>query len=247
MATTDDPKPKKPKKEKKPKKMGRRAQLVQTYKAAKKTDPKIGLITFAFFALGFLLGGLVFWLVPPRGGVLDWILTFVGALMVGTLAATLIFFRRAQKAMYDQIEGRQGAAASALSTLKKGWKTDTMVAFNKQQDLVHRVVGPPGVVLVGEGNPVRLRQLMLNERRKHERVLSETPVQEIIVGDGEGEIALPKLSKYLMKMKRQVQPAEMTDILNRLKAIDAHRSNIPMPKGPVPTNMKGMRSQMRGR
>jgi hypothetical protein len=48
-------------------------------------------------------------------------------------------------------------------------------------------------------------------------------------------------------MKRQVQPAEITDILARLKAIDASRPVIPMPKGPVPTSMKGMRGQMRGR
>jgi len=44
-----------------------------------------------------------------------------------------------------------------------------------------------------------------------------------------------------------VKPAEMTDILNRLKALDAQRSPIPMPKGPMPTSMKGMRGNLRGR
>ncbi len=39
----------------------------------------------------------------------------------------------------------------------------------------------------------------------------------------------------------------MTDILNRLRALDANRSTIPLPKGPVPTSMKGMRQNMRGR
>ena len=42
-------------------------------------------------------------------------------------------------------------------------------------------------------------------------------------------------------------PAEMTDLLARLKAIDASRPNIPIPKGPVPTSMKGMRGNLRGR
>ena len=51
----------------------------------------------------------------------------------------------------------------------------------------------------------------------------------------------------MQKLGRKVKPAEMTDILNRLKALDAQRSNIPIPKGPVPTSMKGMRGQMRGR
>ena len=33
----------------------------------------------------------------------------------------------------------------------------------------------------------------------------------------------------------------------RLKALDAQRGKLPVPKGPVPTSMKGMRSQQRGR
>jgi hypothetical protein len=39
----------------------------------------------------------------------------------------------------------------------------------------------------------------------------------------------------------------MTDLLSRLKAIDAARPVAPLPKGPVPTSMKGFRGQMRGR
>jgi hypothetical protein len=39
----------------------------------------------------------------------------------------------------------------------------------------------------------------------------------------------------------------MTDVLARLRALDATRSNIPIPKGPVATNLKGARQNMRGR
>ena len=230
-----------------PEKLSRRQQLVQTYRAAKETDPKIGLFTFLVFLAAAAVAGVLFWLLPPRGGIFDWILTAIGALMFGMLAAVFYFFRRAQKAIYQQIEGRTGAAASALQTLRRGWKTYPMVAFTRQQDLVHRVVGPPGIVLIGEGNPGRLKSLMTSERKKHERVMIETPVHEVLVGNDEGQVPLPKLSRHLIKMKRQVQPAEMTDIVNRLKAIDAHRSNIPLPKGPMPTSMKGLRSQQRGR
>ena len=58
---------------------------------------------------------------------------------------------------------------------------------------------------------------------------------------------LPKLVRHVSKLKRQVKPAEMTDILSRLRALDANRPNVPLPKGPVPTSMKGMRQNMRGR
>lgn len=230
-----------------PESMSRRQQMKATYDAAKKTDPKIGLFTFLVFLGGAALGALLFWLLPPRGGWLDWVITIVGALMFGLMLTVLFFFRRAQKSIYQQMEGRTGAAASALTTLKRGWKSTPMVAFNRQQDLVHRVVGPPGIVLVGEGDPKRLKPLMTQERRKHERVMVDTPVHEVVVGDGEGQVPLSKLSRHLIKMKRQVEPVEMTDILNRLKAIDAQRSAVPMPKGPVPTSMKGLRSQQRGR
>ena len=70
---------------------------------------------------------------------------------------------------------------------------------------------------------------------------------EFISGNGPGEVPLPKLVRHVQKLGREVKPAEMTDILNRLKALDAQRSAIPLPKGPVPTSMKGMRGNLRGR
>jgi hypothetical protein len=145
------------------------------------------------------------------------------------------------------MEGQVGAAAGALGLLKRGWTVDNAVAFTKQQDVVHRVIGPPGIVLVGEGSPGRLKALMTSERKRHERVAVDAPVHELVVGNGDDQVPLAKLSRHVQKMKRQVQPAEITDILARLKAIDASRPVLPMPKGPVPTSMKGMRGQMRGR
>ena len=51
----------------------------------------------------------------------------------------------------------------------------------------------------------------------------------------------------MQKLGRQVKPAEMTDVLNRLKALDAQRGIMPVPKGPMPTSMKGQRGNLRGR
>ena len=230
-----------------PTKMSRRKQFVETYRMAKRTDPRLGLWLLLTFLAGAAVGFVVFWVLPPQGGVLDWIMAVVGAILIGLLGAVIVFGRRAQKAAYGQMEGQPGAAASALNMLRRGWKVDAVVAFNKQQDVVHRVVGPPGIVLVGEGNPNRLRSLLASERRKHERVAAETPIHEVLVGRGEGEVPLPRLVRHVQKLGRAVRPADLTDVLNRIKALDANRPNIPMPKGPVPTSMKGLRGQMRGR
>lgn len=230
-----------------PEKMSRTAQFIETYRMARRSDPRLGLWLLASLVVGAGVGFVVFWLLLPTSGVLGVIISVVGALLLGTLLAMIVFGRRAQKAAYTQMEGQPGAAAAALRMLRRGWKSDPVIAFNKQQDVVHRVVGPPGIVLVGEGNPHRLRALLTSERRKHERVAADISIHEVVCGNGEGEVPLPKLVKHVQKLGRQVKPAEMTDILNRLKALDANRSNIPLPKGPVPTSMKGMRQNMRGR
>jgi hypothetical protein len=227
--------------------MKRRQQFVETFRMARKSDPRLPLWILGAFVVGAVVGFVLFMLLPGSGTA-GLVSSIIGAILFGTLAALIIFSRRAQAAAYTQLEDRgAGAAAAALTTLKRGWKSDPAIGFNRNQDLVHRGVGPPGIVLVGEGNPQRVRQLLATERRRHERVVAETPIHEVVVGNGEGEVPLRKLARHVQKMKRQVAPAEMTDILNRLKAIDAARPAAPMPKGPMPTSMKGLRGQMRGR
>jgi uncharacterized membrane protein YeaQ/YmgE (transglycosylase-associated protein family) len=224
----------------------RRQQFIQTYRMARKTDRALGWWILGAFVLGAVVGFAAIWFLPGDG-VLALVLAIVGAVLVGLLLALTIFGRRAQKAAYRQMEGQVGAAASALTMLRRGWKTDPVVGFNRQQDVVHRVVGPPGIMLVGEGNAQRLRTLMATEHRKHERVLPDTPIHEVVCGNGEGEVPLPKLVRHVSKLGKNLKPGEMTDVLNRLKAIDAQRGALPLPKGPIPTSMKGQRGQQRGR
>jgi len=225
----------------------RRRQFIDTYKMAKKADPRLGLWILLSFLCAAVIGVGLFWVLPPDGGIFEIISMVVGGLLFGLMGALIVFSRRAQASAFKQMHGRPGAAASALQMLRRGWTTTPAVAFTKQQDVVHRVIGRPGIVLVGEGNHNRLRGVMGTERRKYARVSGETPVHEVYVGDGEGQVPLPKLVRHVTKLPKGLRPADMTDVLNRLKAIDATRSNLPIPKGPMPTSMKGMRGNLRGR
>ena len=198
-----------------PKKTGRIRQFRETYQMTKKSDRRIGLWILGSFLLVGGLGFVVFQFLLPGSGALHLALAIVGGLLFGSLAGLIIFGRRAQKAAYAQMEGQTGAAAAALRMLRRGWKTDPAIAFTKQQDVVHRVVGPPGIVLIGEGNANRLRQLMANERRKHERVAAGALIHEVICGNDDSQVPLPKLARHVQKLGRSVKPAEMTDILNR--------------------------------
>lgn len=234
MSNTESAKPK------------RLQQYKETYRMAKRTDPLLGLWIVGSFLVGAAVGAGIFWFMPGSG-ILRLVLLVLSAILLGIIAALITFGRRAQSAMYQQMEGTLGAGAGALQMLSKGYKVTTAVAVTKQQDLVHRVVGRPGIVLVGEGNPNRVKGLLLSERKRHSRVLGDVPVHEIMVGNEEGLTPVPKLVKSVQGLPRAIEPADMTDILNRLKAMDSVRPIVPMPKGPVPTSMKGMRRGLRGR
>lgn len=226
-----------------PEKTGRIKQLGQTYRMAKKTDKAITLWMIGAFVVGAAIGFGLFYFLP--GPV--WLFPVLGAVLFGLMFMMIVFGRRAQRAAYAQMEGQRGAAAAALGQLRRGWKVDNAVAVTRQQDVVHRVVGPPGIVLVAEGTPSRVKQLLTTERRKHERVTADTPIHEVVCGNGDDQVPLPKLVRHVTKLGKNIKGAEMTDVLFRLKALDANRSTVPLPKGPVPTSMKGMRGNMRGR
>ena len=185
---------------------------------------------------------------PAEAALLSIGLSVVGGLMLGILAALIIFRRRAQKAVYAQMEGQVGAAAGALGLLKRGWQIDPAIAFTKQQDVVHRVVGPPGIVLVGEGNPNRLRPCWPASGASTSAWPRETPIHEIVVGNDEGQVPLPKLVAPRQKLQATGQ-ARRDDRHPRPAQGDRRprARSIPMPKGPVPTSMKGLRGNMRGR
>jgi hypothetical protein len=222
-------------------KTSRLKQIRSAYQLTKKSDPRIGLLLAGIFlgvaaifvVVGLLVGPLMIWI--PLGVAL------------GLLATTVVFGRRVEKAAYSQIEGQAGAAASALQTLRRGWNVTPAVAVTKNADIVHRVVGRPGIVLVGEGQASRVKNLLTAERKKHVRVAGGAPVIEIVAGQGEGEIDIRKLTKHVTKLPSSLQPSEITDLLQRLKALDAVRPQVPMPKGPVPSSLKGARQAMKGR
>ena len=225
---------------------GRLRQMRQAYKITKRTDRNIGLILLLWFVLAggaFAVAGLFFF---GRGWFGITTATLFG-LLSGLLALLIVFGRRAERAAYQQVEGQPGAAAGALQMLKRGWNVKPAISFTKNQDVVHRVVGRPGIILVGEGNPARVRGLLSAERKKHVRIGGdEIPVHEIVVGNGDGEIKLTKLNKHVQKMKKAIKPADQTALMNKLKALDAMRPAAPMPHGPMPTSMKGARKAMKG-
>lgn len=206
------------------------AQIRQAFSLTRKADSKmlplvVGgfVVTLAVFVLfGLLIGH------PVYLGVFG--------LMFASLVATAVFGRRVQRTAYAQVEGQAGAAGAVLTNMRGNWRVTPAVGFTREQDLVHRVVGRPGVVLVGEGAPNRVRQLISAEKRTLSRLVGDTPIYDVQVGDGEGQIALRELERHLAKLPQNIKPAAVNSLDARLKAFKPAAS-LPIPKGPMPTRV----------
>jgi hypothetical protein len=102
-------------------------------------------------------------------------------------------------------------------------------------DVVHRAVGRPGVILVGEGSPTGLAPLLAAEKKKTARVAYEVPIFEFQVGDEDGQLPISKLQRKVMRLPRNLKPAAISDLNHRLKALSP---TLQAPKGPMPRNAR---------
>jgi hypothetical protein len=212
----------------KPSRGERAKQIKMAFKLTKQNDPRLLPLLLASFLvpLAVFIGlGVVFG-HPIYLGILG--------LLLAVLALVAVFGRRMQRMQFSQVEGQPGAAAAVLQTMRGNWRVTPAVGFTREQDLVHRVVGLPGVILVGEGNPGRTRGLIGTEKKKLARFLGDTPVYEVMVGDAEGQIALKALQRHLMKLPRNIKPVKVNDLDRKLKAM---APALPIPKGPMPTRV----------
>jgi Domain of unknown function (DUF4191) len=223
----------------------RRGQLWQAFNMQRKEDKRllpymIGafvLIVGASVAVGIWAGGLTMITMIPLGVVL------------GALVAFIIFSRRAQRAVYSKAEGQTGAAAWVLDNLRGKWRVTPGVAATGHFDAVHRVLGRPGVILVGEGSAVRVKPLLAQEKKRTARLVGEAPIYDIVVGNGEGEVPLGKLERHLTRLPNNITAKQIDTLESRLAALGSRAGTGVMPKGPLPNagKMRGMQRTVRRR
>jgi Domain of unknown function (DUF4191) len=227
-----------------PKDMGRIRQIIRAYQVTHEYDRALPYLMIGAFVLPIAISVVIGLLWGYAFNVI-----FAGV-MVGLLAAMFMLVRRAKAATYKRYAGQAGSAEVALQMLPKKWVSTPAIAANRNRDVIHRTLGPGGLVLIGEGEPGRVRQLLASEVKKHERVAYGVTVITVIMGNKEGQVPLNKLADHIRKLPKALQPNQITDIRQRLRALDALRPPVPVPKGPMPTNsrqVKGARQAMRGR
>jgi hypothetical protein len=225
-----------------PAKQGRIAQIRAVFTMTRQADPAVVWWMLAAFAGTMLVAyGIGYAIGHP-------IYVLILGLPLGVLLALLIMARRAERAAYARFEGQPGATSVALQNLRRGWNVEQEpVAIDaRTKDMVFRAVGRPGVVLVAEGPPQRATKLADSERKRITRVLGATvPVTVLTCGDGEGQVALRKLSSHMTRMKPALTKTEVSEVAKRLRALGGVRP--PIPKGIDPTRMRPDRRATRGR
>jgi hypothetical protein len=208
---------------------GRLKQIRMVASLVHQANPKAMPIVFAaaigvlvlFVILGLLLGQALFMI--PLG------------VLIAIAVGMIVFGQMAQRTQYSMLEGRPGAAASLVENMRGRWVVTPAVQANRNMDVVHRVVGHPGVILLSEGPRSRVGKLIGAEKKRISRAASEVPIYDIQVGSEEGQIPISKLQRHLTRLPRNLKKDEVSAVIDRLNALP---QAMQMPKGPIP---KGVR------
>jgi hypothetical protein len=186
------------------------------------------LIPLALTVLTVLLGFGYIWI--PIG------------VMVALLGALIVLNLRSNAAMMNAAEGQPGAAASIVENMRGDWRVRPAASSTTQFDMVHVVIGRPGVILLGEGQPQRVRSLIGQEKRRLSKVIGNAPMYDYMIGQGEGELSIRKLRNTVMKLPRNLTGKDVNALDKRLAALMARPQ---MPKGAIPKNMRPSKGAFR--
>ncbi|AYD89719.1 DUF4191 family protein [Actinomyces sp. 2119] len=216
-----------------------------SYTISRRTYPWVG---WAMLGSAVALVGLAVWVSVLSSQPLWYWLPL--AVLLALTVCMVILSLTVRRASYTQLEGTPGAAKAVLDQAGRGWYVESQpVAVSpRTMDLVWRMVGRPGVVLVAEGAVSHTRRMLEEEERKVRRVLSTVPVHVIHVGTGTGQVRLTELSRTLRQLP--TKPTRLTDneisqVSKRLESLAS--KGMSMPRGVDPSKARIDRRALRGR
>jgi hypothetical protein len=186
------------------------------------------LIPVALTVLAVLLG-------------LGWVWIPIGV-MVTLLAALIVLNLRSNAAMMNVAEGQPGAAAQIVENMRGDWRVRPAASSTTQFDMVHVVIGKPGVILLGEGDPQRVRSLLSQERKRLVKVIGNAPLYDYVIGTEEGQLSVRKLRSTMLRLPKNLTGKDVNSLDKRLGAL---MSRPQMPKGAIPKSMRPSKGAFR--
>jgi uncharacterized protein DUF4191 len=179
------------------------------------------IIPLALTVLVVLLGWGIVWI--PVG------------ILLALLAGVIVLNLRSNTAMMNAAEDQPGAAASLVENMRGDWRVRPAASSTTQFDMVHVIIGRPGVILLGEGNPQRVRGLLGGEKKRLTKVIGNAPLYDYVLGNDDGQVPIRKLRTTLMRLPRNLTGKDVNALDKRLAALMARPQ---MPKGAIPKNMR---------
>jgi Domain of unknown function (DUF4191) len=214
--------------------MGRIKQIWMVFTFTAKRDklfvPLVAVATLIAIALTVVMVVVWSWLFLPVG------------LMLIVLGVLIVLNLRANRAMMNEAEGQAGAAAGIVENMRGDFRVTPALASTTQMDFVHLVICRGGVILLGEGNPSRVRSLISQERKRLAKVIGSAEMRDFMIGNEEGEVPIRKLRMTLMRLPRTLGPKDVNALDKRLKALSARPQ---LPKGAIPKNMRPSKGAFR--
>ncbi|MGN9808822.1 DUF4191 domain-containing protein [Micromonospora sp. BQ11] len=214
-------------------------QIGMVFRFTAKQDRWFAPLAFAAVVLPLALTVVAFlawgWIWIPLG------------ILITLLCLLIVLNLRSNRAMMNAAEGQPGAAAQIMENMRGDWRVTPAVTSTTQMDMVHLVIGRPGVILLAEGNPQRVRGLLGQEKRRLAKVIGNAPLHDYVIGTEEGQLPIRKLRMTLMRLPRSLSGKDVNSLDKRLKALTARPQ---LPKGAIPKNMRPPRGafrQSRGR
>lgn len=156
-------------------------------------------------------------------------------IMLALLGVLIVLNLRSNTAMMNEAEGQPGAAAQIIQAMRGDWRVTPAVSSTTQFDMVHLVIGKPGVILLGEGNPQRVRGLIGQEKKRLAKVIGTAPLYDYLIGTGEGDLSIRKMRATLTKLPPSLKGKDVNALDKRLSALTARPQ---MPRGAIPKNMR---------
>ena len=168
------------------------------------------------------------------------VVTLLIFVLIGALLNNIITFI---------ILGLAVGVLAAMNSVRRGWIVEEQpVAANRNQDLVFRGLGKPGIVLVTEGPSSRVQNLVKNEKKHLNRVVPGVPVHVIETGHDENQVELKDVVKTMNKLPKALTQQEVQGVSNRLSTLNHVRNPMnSIPKGIDPNRVRPDRRAMRGR
>ena len=178
----------------------------------------------------FISGGFII-------GIALWV---VLAIISGYLSALLFLSRSANTAVFKKYANEPGRVSLVIGSLtRRNYKgTNQPVAVNpRTKDMVFRIVGPAGVILMGDGAPTSTKAMLEDERRKVQRIVANVTVHTIFCSESGDGTPLREMEKKVKSFKRALNRQEIRAVQNRLAAMDT-RGGLPIPKGIDPMRVR---------